>query len=476
MSLGEKKEQHMTTWQPRLSRPWSEADLERLLEQALEVLAQTGIRAEHPTLRERLGDWGGVRFQGERILFNPEQVRDIWTMQRATNLDRPPASDRFTLGGCWAGLTYCDPETLEIRPATKDEVIQMVRLWDARGIHGVVPVQPGDVPPAMVTLAAERIALIHSRHLGGQLPVMDPEEVRYLIAMNAVAGRTYTLMEEVAISPLRFNDKGFATALAFRDDSDAEVWLTGAIPMAGVTCPLDPRAAVIQATAERLALNVVCELFGFPASLGVRVEPFDFQYDMIVFGSPEWCLYRTLALQMSEFLSGRPVRGAKFRSTAKHPDAQAACERTASALWQALQGGRHFGGVGQLSVDEVFSPQQAVLDREILAYVARVARGLEPDDALDATALIAEGTHEGNFIATWDTTSHYREVYDFPELFRHWNLNRWRAEGAPALLDEAWAQAQEEIAQADYRLPDDQIAAIDRIYKRATQYMLREQV
>jgi trimethylamine:corrinoid methyltransferase-like protein len=81
----------------------------------------------------------------------------------------------------------------------------------------------------------------------------------------------------------------------------------------------------------------------------------------------------------------------------KRPDAQAACKRTASALWQALLGVRHFG-VGQLSIDEVFSPQQAVLDREILAYVERIVEGLDLEsETVDTVTLIREGPTYGDF-------------------------------------------------------------------------------
>jgi trimethylamine:corrinoid methyltransferase-like protein len=174
---------------------------------------------------------------------------------------------------------------------------------------------------------------------------------------------------------------------------------------------------------------------------------------------------------MSAHLAGRPARGAPFRSVAKQPNAQAALERAASALWQALLGARHFWAVGQLSVDEVFSPQQAVLDREILGYVERVVQGLELGPEVDALALIREGVAEGQFLSTDDTLSRYRGFYRFPDLFRHWGLQRWRAEGAPSILGEAWARAQAEIASSTYRLEEDRAREVERIAARARAYL-----
>ena len=461
-------------WVPNLVPPWSLSDLEGMLNDALRVLGEIGVRCMHETVRDRLAEGGGVSFVEERVRFAEDRVRAHLEGRRALASEQTDDDEvEFSMGGCWAALNYCDPETQEVRPASSGEAAQMTRFWDARGISGVVPVIPGDVPPAMVTLAAERIALEHSRFLGGLLTVTDPEEIRFLIDMDAAAGRRYLLMEQVGISPLQFDDLALEAALPFLDRPDVEVSLAGFIPMAGAACPLDPRSAVVQSVAETLAVDMLCAALGIAGGgLGLRVEPFDFQYSMIVFGSPEWCLYRVLVLQMSEYLTGRQVRGGSFRSVAKRPDAQAVCERTASVLWQALLGARHFGAVGQLSVDEVFSPQQVVLDREILGYVRRVVEGMDlTAEVTDAVELIAEGVREGSFIGVDDTVYGFRAFYDFPELFRHWNLGRWRSEGGPSILAEAWARAQQEIETSTYELEEDRRAEIEAIHRKAEQYV-----
>jgi trimethylamine--corrinoid protein Co-methyltransferase len=280
-------------------------------------------------------------------------------------------------------------------------------------------------------------------------------------------------MEQVGISPLRLDAAALDTALRFADRPDVDVDLAGFIPMAGVTCPLDPRAALAQAVAEETGLALLRAALGRPAGPpAVRVEPFDFRYATIVFGSSEWCLYRAAVLSMNAHLAGRPVRTGAFRSVAKRPDAQAACERTASVLWQALFGVRHFGAVGQLSVDEVFSPQQAVLDREVLGHVERVLRGLDPGGQVDdPVELIAEGVAAGSFVGAADTTSRFRSFYRDPELFRHWGLGRWQAEGSPDLLSEAWARAREEMARSTFELADGPRREVERLYARGAEYL-----
>jgi len=128
--------------------------------------------------------------------------------------------------------------------------------------------------------------------------------------------------------------------------------------------------------------------------------------------------------------------------------------------------------VGQLSIDEVFSPQQAVIDREILAYVARVVKGFElgPGDSVE---MIRQGVSAGEFISAADTIARFRDFYHLSDLFRHWNVGRWRSEGSPSILSESWARAQEEIRLSTFELDPVQRTEVERIYERARQYIRR---
>ncbi len=459
------------TWAPKIIPPWSTTDLEGLLTDALKVLSEIGVECVHLGARSRLAQWGEVSFVGDRVCFSKQSVRDHLEARRIKAVEPPDeATAPFSLHGCYAAPNYCDPETGEVRPASSDESALMARFWDARGNSGVVPLVPGDVPPGMVTLAAERIALVNSRDLGGGLTVMDPEEIRFLTDMNLAAGRRFRLTEQIGISPLRFNEIGLDSALAFADDPDLDVKINGFIPMAGATCPLDPRSAVVQSVAETIAFDVLCAAMSFPGNLITRTEPFDFQYASIVFGSAEWCLYRVLTMQMSEYLTVLPVRNGRFRSMAKRPDAQASCERTASVLWQALLGARSFGAVGQLSIDEVFSPQQAVLDKEILGYVERVMGGIPLNEPIDPVNLIREGVEEGSFAGVDDTVSRFRDLCYFPDIFRHWTVARWRSEGSQSILAQAWDIARKEIELSDHELSHDALSDVDRVYAKAEEW------
>jgi trimethylamine:corrinoid methyltransferase-like protein len=277
-------------------------------------------------------------------------------------------------------------------------------------------------------------------------------------------------VEQIAVSPLRFNDHGLEAALHFAGRQDIRVLLTGSMACVGSTAPLPIRSALVQLAAEGTALSIAGERLGFGAGgIGGELFPFEFQHALLVFAGPEDMLYWSLVKHMMEFLNGRgPGRWGSFHSMARQPDAQAAAERTALALWQAMHGVRRFRGSGQLAIDHVFSPQQAIIDDEILAVVAHVVRGLDPlAGAADAVAEIAEGLEGGTFIDRDATAKGFRAVSFFPKLFHRYNVGRWHGLGEPTVLAEAWEKAQEQIRSCDFRLERDRQRKVDRIYEKA---------
>jgi len=120
----------MTYWKPTMPLAWSAAEMEGILADALSVLAQVGVECAHELTRLRLAGWPGASISGERVRFAPAPVRDHVEQMRARHALAPRAPEPpFSLGNCWAGLAYCDPETQAIRPAAERDVIGMVRRF-----------------------------------------------------------------------------------------------------------------------------------------------------------------------------------------------------------------------------------------------------------------------------------------------------------------------------------------------------------
>ena len=109
----------MSNWSPRLTElPLSEADLEAIVDEALAVLADIGVECPSAPARRLLAGWPGASASGDRIRLAPAPVRQHLERLRAAGAPVPTDEAPFALGGCWACLTWCDPVTRQVRPAT----------------------------------------------------------------------------------------------------------------------------------------------------------------------------------------------------------------------------------------------------------------------------------------------------------------------------------------------------------------------
>jgi trimethylamine:corrinoid methyltransferase-like protein len=458
-------------YHPQLSMPCSDADMEGILTDGLRILKEIGVACSEPQTVERVTADPGVTWADGRLKFDPdtmrEHVAEIRKRRSVRASDPPPP---FELLAAWSGLNYADPESGEVRPPTTEDAVLMTRLMDAFGGHDwSIPLVPSDVNPRYATLTSEYIALGNSRALGGFMSVMDPREIEFLIEMHEAVGRKYLLDEQIGISPLRFNDHGLASALKFMGRDDVTVILVGSIPAVGSTVPFNLGAAMATVVAERLSLSLTCERLGFGGGgYGGATMPFDLQYLTIGFGSAEESLFAAMDCQLGLYINGTANYFGAMHSIARMPDAQAASEKMSGALFQALLGKRRFRGGGQLAVDEVFSPQQLIIDQAILEHVERIVRGFDPlvqtDDLIDE---VQAGVTAGNYVGEKSTVRNFRQNCLMPDLFHHYNIGQWRGLGSPTILAETWQRCKELIEGNDFRLPDDQARDLERIYRKA---------
>jgi trimethylamine:corrinoid methyltransferase-like protein len=450
----------------------------RIYHDSLRVLSEVGVQCDHRRTIDLLAQKSRIAYKAGRILIPADdvdrhfQARKLQIVRALREEEEAPEAESFRLGGSWNCIEYCDPITNTPRPATAEESVAMARLAEVLGARGgTIPVSPGDVPPRLRTLASERIALLSTRTLGGWLTATDKDEISILAAMSTAAGRRYTLGLEGLISPLKLNAEILDTWFDWRDSSDVEIGIMGGIPVAGTTAPLVFPANFVLSLAEALALDWIMSVLsdGRHTVFNVRLDPFDMRSANLLFGSAEWCVISRAVRDVVRGLFGAAGRGGAFRTNGKRVDAQTVMERTASFLWQAMLGCRVFGAVGQLCLDEVYSPVQAVLDRELVRYGERLMAGIPvscwmPD--ADPVALIREGVSENGFMTSPSTTGLFREFYDLSRLATTENLNAWRRAGMPSLEASAWQEAQRLIAAHDFQLEGAARREVEKLYER----------
>jgi trimethylamine:corrinoid methyltransferase-like protein len=291
-------------------------------------------------------------------------------------------------------------------------------------------------------------------------------ELEHLYEMHQVVERPFGLPLYV-VSPLRMVGDSLETILHFASRLDGAS--VSSMPIMGATAPIHFAGAFVQAIAEAIGGSLLLSILlpGCPISFSIMAFPFDMARGGIVYGSPEQNLCDLLRLPVNAYY-GRPNTGTRsIRTTAQVPGVQASAEKAASAVVGALAGSRHFSGAGMLSVDEVWSPEQLVIDREIADYAQRIRDGFEFSDRTLSLEAIADCTQVGEYMSHASTLENYRSVYWMPRLFRHSMLHEWQTRDGVDAWQEARLEVRRRIAAHEFELDAARRRELSRIYDRA---------
>lgn len=447
----------------------------RVHELAKCILQRIGLEVWHTETLERL-QAEGFHVNDARVLFEPAVVEEYVDEMRRWIVSQPappPTSDdgRLTLSVSSYSLYVHDIEGDRVVPYTTNRLIEMCKLVDTLaddGVRGAPPGIPTDVHPDLQPVAQYRIAALYAGQ--GATPV-DPtssETVNYLLDMAEVMGQPVHSLPVYVPSPLRLGGESLDVVLACVDRL-SHIWVSS-MPSTGATAPLHPFGALALATAELMGgLVAVRVLTGKPVAFRVGIFPFDLRAGAMVFGSPENLLFQMLCQDFNRFYGWPwdPAPG-NIHVMSKLPDAQSAADKAAIMALGAFLGARRFGCAGTLSLDDVFSPQQLLVDCEIRDWVQRAIQGVWlGEEALDDwLAEIQAGLQRG-FMGLDSTLDHYKRHVWYPQRFERRAIGPWLAEGQPHLSDRLRDEVRRRIATHDFELDTDKRRQIERIYQAA---------
>jgi trimethylamine--corrinoid protein Co-methyltransferase len=411
-----------------------------------------------------------VLLEGQRVRFRPDLVA------RAMSSVHYPAQlvDRdFTIISGAYEMHVTDLESGAIRSSTYQDLVDMTKLGQSYGMVGSAPVRPLDLPPLLQELALYKVLWEYSDRRPGAIfdanPVSSVRAAEYVYEMAQAAGKDYSLGLWI-VSPFVATTENLEMIEAMRG-CNLPLWVA-TMPVAGTTAPIFLPGAYLQSVAELLAGLTLIYLLAEGAPIfysvidSIRAYPFDMRYASFVYGSPEDLLATLIQVQLNAFY-GIPTVAKSLLTTAKLPDAHAAAEKSAHTLAAALLGARIFTNAGLLAVDDIYSPEQVVIDYEIVQYVRRVCQGFEFSEEALAIAAIEEVGPAGNFLGHDSTLQHYREATWDPALFTHSSLQQWQGKGGPELAERARQVARQRIASQDYILSPEKRRDLDAIYRRA---------
>ena len=454
----------------------SQEDMQSIHETALDILHEVGLAVFRDDLRET-AQRAGLRVREDRVFFEPQVVEEYLTERRRRAAKDPPLprDDDYKL---YIGASqYChhvhEIKSDKVVPFTTDLLIEVTKFVDTlaeRGVGSSPPGCPLDVAPELQRLAQFRIGAENLRS-GSWNPMTDspPQMVAYIFAMAEVMGRPVRQLPVHLVSPLRLAGQSLDVALHFQEQ--IECIHIGNMPAAGASAPILPFGALAQSAAEVLGSFVVLSIAtDTTIDFQMRVLPFDLRATAMVMGTPETFLYDLAIWEMNDFYGYQRHhdRGSgRINTMASFPGSQAAAERASLMAVGALLGARGFGA-GVLRLDEVFSPEQLLIDCEIKDHVQRLLQGLTVEEGnYDWVDMVRKGS-EGDFMSLDSTLDNYQQSYWYSRLFER-TLPGWRDVDPEIMHNRALELYHESLDRYDYELDPQRRNELDHIWEQAVQ-------
>ena len=209
----------------------------------------------------------------------------------------------------------------------------------------------------------------------------------------------------------------------------------------GATSPVTLAGTVTLNLAEQLALRIFeWALFGeMKLSIGGSMSPMDLRTMIYPYGRPEMALANLMTAQMARYY-GAAYSGHAGLSDAKLPSVEAGYQKALSAIPTLLAGGSLWMDAGLLSIDEVCSPVQLVLDNEFLSALTRFTDECEISEASLGLEMILECGPGGSYLDKEHTARWLRREQWQPRIWSREMLGPWLA--GPRKLDADLARAQ----------------------------------
>ena len=196
----------------------------------------------------------------------------------------------------------------------------------------------------------------------------------------------------------------------------------------GGNAPVTFAGAVTLNWAERIALGILDWVwFGIKAlHLGTSLSAMDMKTMIYPYGRPENAITNVISAQIARHF-GVSFSGHAGLSDAKLPSAKSGAQKALTAIPTLMAGGSLWLDAGLLSIDEVFSPIQMVLDNELLSALKQFTKEFEVSDESIGLDTIFEAGPGGGYLDKMHTAKHFRKELWQPKIWAQKMVNPWLA-------------------------------------------------
>lgn len=447
-------------------RPLSDADMARIHDAALTILARTGLSDHTPELLDIVLPKGAELNAHNRLCFPRALMDDLLAGaanefyvhargERAGKDDMHCTANSVYFANSGTAVTTFEAETKSYRPSTLRDIYDFTRLVDQlENIHMLGDtVLATDVPDDF----QHDMNMIYALLAGSQKPACltfrTRENIPHAIRMFDLAtGGEGSFMKQPSVifggcpvvSPLRFGRENLEILI-----DTAKLGLTVDLavpPQSGATAPATLAGTLAQSVAETLACVAITNLITPGCPVVFAAWPFitDLRTGSFTGGSGEQALIAAAAIQMGNFYN-LPTSVGCGMTDSKLPDAQYGLEKALTFSLAAHAGANRlceFGGMMGSLMGCSF--ESMVIDDEAGGMIARTLRGMEvTDDTLAVDVIHSCAIDPGHFLGNDHTLNVMNTEFVYPDLMDRERTDTWENAGRTDLFERAKAKSDE---------------------------------
>jgi trimethylamine--corrinoid protein Co-methyltransferase len=446
--------------------------IERILDEAYQLLLKPGIKVNNEEARDLLGSAGAQVDLETNVVKIPQQIarkalesapREFYLYDYDGNPKVKYGGDAVHFDPGSSGIAMLNPETLEHDTTETQHLLKLIKVaeqlsqYDAQSTAVVCH----DVPQQIQDSYRLYLALLYSKKpiVTGAFTNKTVTEMIDMLAIlagghAAAREKPRAIFDVCPAPPLIWSNfaSGNLIALA-RAGVPAEIV---SVPLAGAAAPVTLLGAVTQHTAECLAGITIHQLAkaGSPIVWGGAACIFDMKKGATPMGAVETAMLDCSYAQVAKSLN-MPTHTYLGATDSKLVDAQAGLESGITAMIGALSGINMISGSGMLDFLSCHSAEKLVIDAEGIAMAQRMVAGVTLHTETLATGFYDDNINfkGGDFLKQRITMQLFRKEQHLPSnVIDRDSMRNWKEAGSLDTYERAKVMVKQLLAS--YKKPE----------------------
>ncbi len=432
----------------------SKAFIQKIVEEAFEILEKQGVFVENNQALKLLKDAGMKADETtQRVHLTSRLIEDcLSSTPSIVRLYDRAGEKEFIVGGDHvhfdpgsAAITILDHKTQEERKAESEDLVKFYRLTDC--LEHIDFQSTGIVSSDVPDLISDSYRLFLGLQFSAKPVVTGTFRVEGFKPMYDMLAAVRGSEKELAEKPLAIFDACPSPPLKWSNLTTQSLidCARAGIPsemismgLTGATSPVTIAGTLVQHVAENLSGLVICQLAkkGAPVIFGGSPSSFDMRKGTTPMGAIETMMIDSAYTQIGKFFN-LPTHAYMGLSDSKINDSQAGLETGIGAVLAALSGVNVVSGPGMMNFESCQSLEKLVVDNEICGMAYRLIEGISQRDDPIAKNLFAGFTAETQFLSMPHTRQWYRQEHTFPKIIDRDTYDYWVSLGRKSTADRA---------------------------------------